>query len=71
MHCWTPVRSQVVVITSGRPLSPSRTSDQHVLHAPVLQLGEDLRPEPCALTAVTGQIPMISRSPLVLTPTTP
>jgi hypothetical protein len=51
-------------------LEPIADSDQHIFNAPVLQLGEDLQPEPGTLAAVAAQMPRISRSPFTVAPMT-
>ncbi len=58
---WLPVLS---------PLEPVTDGDERVLDAPVLQLGEDLQPEPGALGVVTDQMPRVFHSPFVVTPMT-
>ncbi len=41
----------------GETLQPVADGDEHVLDAPVLQLGEHLQPEPCSLASVAGPDP--------------
>jgi hypothetical protein len=70
MHCWTTVRSQVVVIASGSPLSPSQTA-MSTSSTPRFSGSENTCSQNRAPSAPSpAQIPRISRSPLVVTPRT-
>ena len=70
MHCCTTVRSQVVVIASGKPFSPSHTAIS-TSSTPRFFSSENTCSQNRAPSAPSpAQIPRMSRSPLVVTPIT-
>jgi hypothetical protein len=52
MQVCTVVSGNVASTASGKPLQPVDAADQDVLHAALLEVGEDLRPELRALVGL-------------------